>query len=283
MTLRSELERHREGLVEIRDIMNSMKTLAYMETRKLHGFLNAQHTVVQSIEDVASDLLSFYPEAMPGVEATTPVYILIGTERGFCSDFNQALLREMESAIHEYLPGKPMIIAIGRKLYSLLEASPNLQARISGATIVEEVTAVLSRVVEEFSHLQKNNPVLTVFGLHHGSEGNIVLQKLLPPFQQYLGRPRRFSHPPVLNQNLRSLLAELTDHYLFAALHGMLYASLMAENQQRVAHLERAMKHLDDKTAELMRQYNILRQAEIIEEIEINLLSGGDFAEHKTY
>ena len=53
----------------------------------------------------------------------------------------------------------------------------------------------------------------------------------------------------------------------------MLYTSLMAENQQRVAHLEGAVKHLDDESAELVRQCNTLRQAEIIEEIEVILLS----------
>ena len=54
MTQRRNLEHHRHSLAEIRDIMNSMKTLAYMETRKLGSFLDAQHTVLQSIEEVAA-------------------------------------------------------------------------------------------------------------------------------------------------------------------------------------------------------------------------------------
>jgi len=70
MTRRRHLEHHRQSLAEIRDIMNSMKTLAYMETRKLARFLDAQHAVVQSIEDVAADLLSFYPETLPEAQET---------------------------------------------------------------------------------------------------------------------------------------------------------------------------------------------------------------------
>ncbi|HBE93756.1 MAG TPA: hypothetical protein DDW55_15050, partial [Gammaproteobacteria bacterium] len=57
------------------------------------------------------------------------------------------------------------------------------------------------------------------------------------------------------------------------------YTSLMAENHQRVAHLEGAVKHLDDESAELMRQSNILRQTEIIEEIEVILLSAASLGE----
>ncbi len=69
------------------------------------------------------------------------------------------------------------------------------------------------------------------------------------------------------------------DHYLFAALHEILYASLNAENHQRVAHLEGAVKHLDDESAELARQCNALRQEEIIEEIEVILLSAASLGE----
>lgn len=65
----------------------------------------------------------------------------------------------------------------------------------------------------------------------------------------------------------------MTDHYLLAAMHEMLYTSLMAENHHRVQHLEGAVQHMDDKAIELTSQCNALRQEEVIEEIEAILLS----------
>jgi F-type H+-transporting ATPase subunit gamma len=65
MTRRQDLERHRQSLGEVRDIMNSMKTLAYMETRKLARFVDAQRAVVDSIEEVAADFLSFQTNTLP--------------------------------------------------------------------------------------------------------------------------------------------------------------------------------------------------------------------------
>ena len=280
MTRRRKLEHHRQSLAEIRDIMNSMKTLAYMETRKLTRFLDAQHAVVQGIEDVAADLLSFYPEALPEVEETMPVYVLIGTERGFCGDFNHTLLKYLKFTLQEHPPGSPVLIAIGRKLNTLLEGDARVAAQIDGASIVDEVTSVLSQVVREFSSLQEQNRMLTVYGLYHGGEDGIIMQKLLPPFQHYLHQTPHLAHPPVLNQSPREFLTELTDHYLFAALHEMLYTSLMAENHQRVVHLEGAVKHLDDESAELGRQCNALRQGEIIEEIEVILLNAASLGEN---
>ena len=59
MTRRRDLEAHRATLDEIHGIMNSMKSLAYMETRKLVGLLDAQHAVVEGIEAMAADFLGF--------------------------------------------------------------------------------------------------------------------------------------------------------------------------------------------------------------------------------
>ncbi|GMR21223.1 MAG: hypothetical protein BMS9Abin36_1822 [Gammaproteobacteria bacterium] len=279
MTRRRNLEHHRDSLVEIRDIMNSMKTLAYIETRKLARFLDAQHAVVQGIEDVAADFLSFHPESLPEVKETIPVYLLIGTERGFCGDFNHALLRHLDSATQAHPSASPMLIAIGRKLHTLLENDTRVASLINGASVVEEVTSLLNQVVSELTMLQHKHGVLTVYCLYQGGNDGIVMQKLFPPFQQLLHRPPQFPHPPVLNLTPAAFLFELTDQYLFAALHEMLYTSLMAENHHRVVHLEGAVKHLDDESAELVRQCNALRQEEIIEEIEVILLSTASLGE----
>jgi F-type H+-transporting ATPase subunit gamma len=56
----------------------------------------------------------------------------------------------------------------------------------------------------------------------------------------------------------------------------MLYTSLMVENRRRVTHLEGAVKHMDEESDELRRQCNTLRQEEIIEEIEVILLSSSE-------
>jgi len=281
MTRRHTLEHHRQSLAEIRGIMNSMKTLAYMETHKLARFLEAQHAVVESIEEVAGDFLGFYPETLPAVKDTQPVFVLIGTERGFCGDFNHLLLKQLEPELAAHPSGSVMLIAIGRKLHALLQDDAwdaYVSSLVSGVSVAEEVTALLARVVTELTALQKKQGVLSVFCLYHDDDG-VVMKKLLPPFEHLLQESPRYPYPPVMNQPPRELLVELTDHYLFAALHEMVYTSLLEENRQRMAHLEGAVKHLDEESTELARKGNALRQEEIIEEIEVILLSAGSFTE----
>lgn len=273
MSRRRDLQQHRHSLDEIRNIMNSMKTLAYMETRKLSRFINAQHTVVNSIEAVAADFLSFHASYLNESAETTPVYLLLGAERGFCGDFNQRLLQQLEASLPTPSPIPPLLVVIGHKLQTLLQDDPRVFAMLKGASVVEEVATVLDQLVNELLALQQQHGKISLYGVYHCGDDGSAIQRLLPPFPHNLQQPARFSLPPVLNVPPAEFLLELTDQYLFAALHEMLYTSLMAENHQRVIHLEGAVKHLDTESAELTHRANALRQEEIIEEIEVILLS----------
>lgn len=272
MTRRATLERHRRSLGEIREIMNSMKSLAYMETRKLSRFLDAQRAVVHSIEEAASDLLAFHPDILPAAAAVEPsVYLLIGSERGFCGDFNHKVVQ----ALTERAQPDTTLLAVGRRLCTLLEEQGFAPVAIDGASVSEDVTPVLDRVAAELTAPRHARRAAAVGALFHETPDRIGARRLAPPFARLTAVPAGGS-PPILNRPPSELLTELADHYLFAALHAMLYTSLMAENNRRVAHLESAVKHLDEQTDDLGRRCNALRQEEIIEEIEVILLSAAD-------
>ncbi len=273
MTHRHDLERRRHSLAEIRDIMNSMKTLSYMETRKLSRFLDSQRAVVQNIEYAAADLIHFHPDILPEEQETRSVHLLIGTERGFCGDFNQALLQQLTYLSIDHTSSDPLWIVLGRKLGLLLEGNTNVVSFLDGASVTEEVGSVLNQLVSELNALQDKHGVVNLFCLYHGGEDGITVQKLLPPFQSLSHVPPSYSTPPVLNLSPRKLMIELSDQYLFAILHEILFMSLMAESRRRVTHLETAVKHLDEDAEELSHRCNALRQEEIIEEMEVILLN----------
>ncbi|MEZ5530107.1 MAG: FoF1 ATP synthase subunit gamma [Porticoccaceae bacterium] len=274
MSRRRSLEQHRHSLAEIREIMHSMKTLAYMETRKLARFLEAQQQVVRSIETAATDLLDFYPEILPQSIDSNPVYLLIGSERGFCGDYNHVLLNRLNELTGE-VQREARVIAVGHKLCTLMDEDPRVIRALDGAGIAEEVIPLLNNLVKELSQLQQSQETLSLICLYHNSPEQVGVQFLLPPFQSLSAReePSSSQLAPLLHMEPQEFLLQLTQHYLLASLHEVLYTSLMAENHHRVAHLEGAVKHLDDESDELARACNGLRQEEITEEIEVILLS----------
>ncbi len=270
MSRRRELERHRRGLNEIREIMDSMKTLAYMEVHKLARFLGAQQAVVSGIEAVAADFLAGFPLSLPETREAKMVYLLVGSERGFCGDFNSAVVQHLRPVLQD---APALLVATGRKLHPLLEEEPRVAAWLEGADVVEDVPAVLTRAVDTLLGLQARHGPLTLYVIHHGADGGITTQRLLPPFRGLARTAPRSAYPPLLNLPPEDFLLGLTEHYLFAALHAILYTSLIAENRSRMTHLEGAVRHLDERSAALLGRCHALRQEEIIEEIEVILLS----------
>lgn len=267
MSRSRELQYHIHQLLEIRNILNSMKNLAYIETSKLSRFLGVQNQVVKNIEIIAGDLLGHY--SYPPLPADKPiqVYILIGSERGFCGDYNETLFNEIKSKTFVEL------IGVGRKLCFLLEQSPQKATLIDGPNVTEEVPETLSHLIKSISLIQKNHKALILTAIYHDIESNnIIKRQLLPPFQQLQNLPS-YALPPVLNMEPAVLLANLIDHYLFAVLHEIFYTSLMAENHYRVKHMEGAVNHLDDETEKLRKKSQTFRQEEITEEIEVILLT----------
>jgi len=99
------------------------------------------------------------------------------------------------------------------------------------------------------------------------------MQSIFPPFTELSDRFPHHRIPPVINLEPAALFKELTDHYLFSLLYKISYASLMAENDQRIDHLQTALRRIDEKTSDLTRKINAVWQEEIVEEIEIILLN----------
>jgi F-type H+-transporting ATPase subunit gamma len=272
MSRSRKLQLHITQMEEIRSILNSMKNLAFIETHKLARFHIMQGQAVANIERAALDFLDFYPFPVADDKATA-ICILVGAERGFCGDFNESLINTLATEAYSG------IIAIGSRLCDRLADHPlEVIASIEGANIAEEVPVILNRLIDTISSLpvyggsvsHKAANVAATLQLtvvyHDNEPGHITRRQILPPFPRQQ-RSLRYGNPPVLNLTPAHFFSDLIDHYLFAVLHEIFYISLMAENQQRLQHLEGAVKHLDDETANLRRKSQIYRQEEITEEI----------------
>jgi len=96
MSRRRQVEERLRALCDIEDVLGAMKNLALMETRKLTRFLATQRRVVESIDAALADLLAFHPELRAGTSAAREAHLLLGSERGFCGDFNERIVTAAE-------------------------------------------------------------------------------------------------------------------------------------------------------------------------------------------
>ena len=276
MSKRFEIEEHLRTLNEISGILGAMKNLALMETHKLSRFLSTQRRVVSGMESVAADFFSFYPDMLGGFGKAKRVFLVIGSERGFCGDFNEALLRAMEEHLRNAFVEAPILIAVGRKLSTRMEGDARVAACLEGPAVAEEVQSVLIRLMDALREVQEQVEPLCLLDLtilHHNPEANGARIQARQPFHQLRQEKMQFAHPPLLTLDPRSFMTDLINQYLYAILHEVFYSSLMAENHRRYQHMDQAVHTLEQDIAELALKRNTLRQEEITEEIEVIMLS----------
>lgn len=278
MSKRRDVEERVRVLGEIEGIMGAMKNLALMESMKLGRVLAAQHRVVENIETAGKDFLNCYPELTPGLSGTG-LYLVVGTERGFCGDFNDRVLSALERHLEHAEEKDPVLILVGRKLVERTEKTYRISAVVEGPTVAEDVPSLLIRVIDQIRATSARHGLggqMPVTVVYHDAVNDAVVVRPLRPFDPSgVGRTRSLA-APVLTLPPAKFFGQLVDLYLFSLLHAIFYSALMAECRARLAHLESAQHRLAENRDDLIRRRNVMRQEEITEEIEVLMLSADD-------
>ncbi|MCO5105583.1 MAG: F0F1 ATP synthase subunit gamma [Burkholderiaceae bacterium] len=273
MTRRREIERHIATFGDIAEIVEAMKNLALVEVRRVTGFIEAQRRSVAIVEDALADFFDGYPGFRAPPSTGGDVCCVVGSERGFCGDFNLRLA-EAARTLGAQLRAPTRTVLVGANLSSAWTGAAD--ARCAGASVADEVPATMARLAESIRDLMPAAPGGPPWGLVlllHGEAGP-ELRRLLPlSIGAANRRPKPF--PIDLDLDPADFLSAAMRQYLFAAPMAALYESLLAENQRRLDHMDRALRKMDDRLADLGRERNRQRQEEITEDIELILLSAG--------
>jgi len=279
MGKRRELKERVESLGDIRDILAAMKNLSLVEVAKLNRFIATQRQVVHNSEEAAADFLSFFPFSL-GTEGKTDsqrICLLLGSERGFCGDFNEVVVKQFRTLGEISQHPELTIVLIGGRLAAKLPDDPRVQLVLAAPSAPEEVPGTIDNVLSWLAEVSEARETLSSDSLivvyNEELETGVQTTAVRPLERLSRAGPRQFPYPPVLNLQPSKLFVQLADHYLFSVLHYFFYSSLMAEHRQRVRHMEVAIRHLEEGLSRLAHRLNSLRQEEITQEIEVIMLS----------
>ena len=276
MSARRQIDKRVHGLREVREIMNAMKNLALLESRKVSKSLAVQRETRRHLEHVSASFLSAYPQPLTPT-GTANVIVVLGAERGFCGEYNKRLL----AALENHLQGQSEsvgVVLVGHRLATSAQLDIKNVVRIAGATVSEEIPDALSRIANALTNRHTELAPTQVAVIRHTSDlGPPVVEPLLAQFEPTESTDDAIHVSPELTLEADEFFAGLVEAYLMARLREMLGTALTAESLYRVQHLNGAIRHLDRRTEELTRRSRMLRQEETIEEIEV-LLLGSDLS-----
>ena len=196
------------------------------------------------------------------------LYVLIGSERGFCGGFNEAIQKTLESQPIAGTP--PKLILVGRKLALKFLEDKRVVASLDGPSAAEEIPLVISQLAKTLTRFSSSD--WKIIHNSYTSAGTSV--EITSPFEfPRAETAEKLQFPPLLNLAPSDLRPQLFEQYLFALFYGIFYQSFMAENHERLRHMDGALNKLREDEERLRRLSNSLRQETITEELEVIMLS----------
>ena len=272
MSKLSDLHSRMRALGDIEGILNAMKNLSLVEMTKISRFYITQQELLHSVEEALADFQRFFG-APPGTGRTdsASLYVLIGSERGFCGGFNETIQKTLESQPVAATP--PGLILVGRKLALKFLEDKRVLASLDGPSAAEEIPLVISQLAKTLTQFSSSDWKI----IHNSCTGSGTSVDTTSPFDlRKTETVREFLFPPLLNLAPSDLRPQLFEQYLFALFYGIFYQSFMAENRERLRHMDGALNKLREDEERLRRLSNALRQESITEELEVIMLSVDD-------
>lgn len=272
MSKLADLQSRMRSLHDIEAILNAMKNLSLVEITKISRFYTTQHKLFQTVESALADFQQFYGAAHHTADTVgDALFVLIGSERGFCGGFNEAIQKKTEGEAGARPSLK--LIVIGRKLALKFEQDKRVVAFLEGPSAAEEIPIAISRLAKVLA--QSSESVWKVIHNSYNNQGTRVEVKCPFEFSAQTAATK-FQFAPLLNMAPSDLRPQLFEQYLFSLFYGIFYVSFMAENHERLRHMDGALNKLREDEQRLRLLSNSLRQEAITEEIEVIMLSVDD-------
>ena len=276
MTQKTQFKLHLQTLEKIGTIMTAMRNLSFIEMSKASRFLITQDQIQSLINQMGNDFLTSYPECQWQIHnEKTELLVLIGSERGFCSSFNDNLTDYIKKNHPKQASPQIKYVIVGKKLAEKMGPDKRIIHQLEGPSTIEEISDII------FNLLDSLNLIFTNLNLKPGSwsiifnkkKNNTIQTMTQHPYSELIRKSNGLPTSPHLNVPPKRLISEFMNQYLFYLFYTLFYQSFFAENYCRSNHLQSALEHLHRKVNRLKRKINLLRQEEITQEIQTIMLS----------
>jgi len=264
------LQRQLDSAGALSDIVAAMRNMAAAYVRRAEAVAMALSVALGRGAGALAEL----PEDAPGLA------VVFASDQGLCGTYNE---RIVEAALEHgrSAPGRVEFIVVGhrgRDLLSMRGTEPVLALGAPGS--LEAIRSRITDVAAEIYRAYGESGAQRLFFVYNEYEGmgryrETVRRVLPPPGDDLAGAESPFSYEPILTAPPRDVLARLAEEYFFIELCRALLESHASENGARLTSMTSASTNVDNRVADLTKQYQTARQDEITAEL-LEVVSGAE-------
>ena len=277
MTRVVEIEAHIGNMVELREIVGAMRSLASMRVQRTQQMVPGIRSYAEAMARGIGAALLLMPEPPPtrASDHGRSGLVVFSAEHGFVSGFNERLL---DAAATVLVRGDRLLLLGTRGIIAAQERGLAPAWTHSMATRPEAATETTRRLTSEVYRGIASGAFMRVevmFARHgQGREMTIERRRVFPvDFATFAAQRSR--QPPLHNTSPARLLERLIADYVFALLTEAAVESLVSENVARFAAMQSAHDNISDRLEALRREARQARQEEVTTEL-LDLVTGAE-------
>lgn len=271
---------------DLATVVRTMKTLAAVNIRQYEAAADSLQVYDASIRTAARMLVWNAPrwtgQRRQQTHGRTGV-VAFGSDQGMCGGFNEAVAGHIDLLVENgVIHGEVPVMALGRRLISRLEdrgrtVSPGPDLPGTAGGITSTVQQLLPRL-DAWRTAHRLNAVHVCHNSRIAQTGyEPTQQPLLPVAPDALAgpRPARWSGRslPLITMRSEALWENIARQYLFVSLFHACAESQASENAARIAAMQAAETHIDERLSQLNHAFQQLRQTSITEEL-LDVITG---------
>jgi len=264
---------------DIHSIVRTMKALSAASIRQFEQAEDALSDYALTIDLGLTALLHDrrdrgLPLPRTGAEGSSrTALIVIGSERGLCGRYNETVTRHALDRID----GRDTLLAvIGLRAVARLEtAGQGVDTLFTLPGSVAGLSDLVQSVIVQSDRWQREDGIGRIRVVHNRREGRTLAKpierQLLPLPDTYLNSLLDAPWPgpglPFFRMSPPALLSWLVQQRLFVSLYRALAEALASEHATRLAAMQGAERNIEERRADLMQVYRVMRQETITREL----------------
>jgi len=273
----AEIEAHIGSMVELRQIVSAMRSLASMRVQEAQRMLPGIRGYAETMAAGIAAALLLMPEPRPasGAARGRRALVVCTAEHGFVGGFNERLFEAAKASLRPgdalFMLGTRGIAAVQERGWAPAWSHPMATRPEAATETIRRLTAELYRGIAAGELIR----IDVMFAHHRQSGATTIEQRLLfpvDPASLAVAHPRQ---PPLHNLPPDELLEKLIADYVFALLTEAAVESLASENAARFAAMEAAHDNVSKKLEQLRLEARQARQTEITTEL-LDLVAGAE-------
>jgi F-type H+-transporting ATPase subunit gamma len=276
------LSKQLNSLNDLRNIVTTMKTLSAASIRQYEQAVTAVDGYYRSVERGLHVVLRKMERPGGGARRTREsnrlAAIVFGSDHGLCGRFNEEIssyaLERMASAPAD--PKTRLVLAVGARVAATLEhqgqaIEEDFLVPGSASQITSTVQQILLKI-DEWREQLGVHYVYLFYNRHTGGNGyHPVGFELLPVNLRRFHRLQEERWPsrslPTFTMDRDRLFSRLLHQYLFVSIFRACAESQASEHVSRLAAMQSAERHLDNRIEEVTSVFHRSRQSAITSEL----------------